>query len=222
MENPLHEIKSVAALVTAAVSPDIQNAAIRKYFTEDAGLRHPLCSVSPGPLSREDVLGVYQWYRVLSPTVDIDITNISYDRKSHTVVLEVTQLFHIRFSPFAPVPSHFIIRLTLRKIDHLFYIAFQEDFYQPDEFLNLLFPPIVPVTRMLLSASGVASTLLAKSAQVLGFWRIGGGEIASSDDLPTLGGDSSAHDSEDSRNKYSGNHNGAPHESSPNGHYKGE
>lgn len=93
MQNPLLEIKSVASLLTAAVSPDIQNDAIRKYFTEDAGFRHPLCSVSPGPLSREDILGVYQWvvyvaflhifylyrarwYRVMSPRIDIDITNV--------------------------------------------------------------------------------------------------------------------------------------------------
>lgn len=39
--------------------------------------------------------------------------------------------------------------------------------------MALLLPPLVPVVRFLLSAAGIATNLYAKSAQVLGFWRLG-------------------------------------------------
>ena len=61
MQDPTKEISSVVTLITAAVSPDIQSAAFHKYFTSDAGFRHPLCSVSPAPDSRETLLGIYQY-----------------------------------------------------------------------------------------------------------------------------------------------------------------
>jgi hypothetical protein len=37
----------------------------------------------------------------------------------------------------------------------------------------MLLPPVVPVIRFFLSATGVLSTVFAKSAQVLGFWSTG-------------------------------------------------
>ena len=47
----------------------------------------------------------------------------------------------------------------------------------------MLVPPVVPVIRFFLSTTGVVSTLLAKAAQVLGFWRADKGGIE--DILPT-------------------------------------
>jgi hypothetical protein len=80
---------------------------------------------------------------------------------------------------------------------------------------------------MFLSASAVVSIVLAKSAQVVGFWRVGGGEIASTD-FPTLGEDSSAQDSEDSHTKHGSSNHGTPEEGLEhsehwgNGHHKKE
>ncbi|KAJ7747646.1 hypothetical protein DFH07DRAFT_830850 [Mycena maculata] len=174
MQNPVSEISAVVSLLTAAAAPDIQQATFRKYVTSDAGFRHPLCNVTPGPGSRERVLGVYQWYRILSPHIDITVKSVVHDPENHILLLDVVQTFHVRFSPFKPVPSNLFIRLTLREENGLHYIAFQEDFYHPDEFMALLIPPLSPVIRTGLSLTVTASDIYAKIGQVLGFWSVGG------------------------------------------------
>jgi len=60
MQNPSQEIHGVVELVNSSISPEVQLAAVNKFFTEDAGFRNPLFVVNPGPLSREKVLGVFQ------------------------------------------------------------------------------------------------------------------------------------------------------------------
>jgi hypothetical protein len=61
MQDPAREISVVLSCITSSPSPDTQRAAITQYFTEDAGFRNPFFFVKPGPLSREEVLGVYQY-----------------------------------------------------------------------------------------------------------------------------------------------------------------
>jgi hypothetical protein len=60
MQNPSQEVHGVVELVNSSISPEIQMAAVNKFFTEDAGFRNPLFVVNPGPLSRKKVLGVFQ------------------------------------------------------------------------------------------------------------------------------------------------------------------
>lgn len=60
MQDPVREIPEVVTILTAAASPDIQKAAVEKYFTSDAGFSHPVCAVKRGPNSRDSVLGIYQ------------------------------------------------------------------------------------------------------------------------------------------------------------------
>lgn len=76
MQDPRNEITSVIILLTTAVSPDIQRATLNKYFTPDAGFRHPLCRVDPSYGSRESLLGVYQWYRVMSPKIEASVEHV--------------------------------------------------------------------------------------------------------------------------------------------------
>jgi len=61
MEDPAREITSVVYQLTATDSPDVQKAAVERYMTSDVGFQHPVCSVKPGPNSREAVLGIYQY-----------------------------------------------------------------------------------------------------------------------------------------------------------------
>jgi len=94
MQSPSVEINAVIKLISSSATPDIQKAAIYKYFTADVGYRHPLCAVEPAPKSREEVLGVYQWVsgiwsdtmsltymanrwcRTLSPDLQVDARDV--------------------------------------------------------------------------------------------------------------------------------------------------
>ncbi len=78
MEKPAQEIDAIVRMLTSAASPDIQKAAIQRcaythyhscpkpnlrwfrFYTSDAGFRHPLCYIPSAYNSREDILGVYQ------------------------------------------------------------------------------------------------------------------------------------------------------------------
>ncbi|KAL0569364.1 hypothetical protein V5O48_012599 [Marasmius crinis-equi] len=171
MENPQNEISRVVSLLTTASSPDVQEATFERYVTHDVGFRHPVCRVNPGPGSRDQLLGVYQWYRIISPTVLARVENVVYDKENNVVFLEVVQKFHIRISPFRAQWSRLIVRLTLREIDGLQYIAFQEDFYHPDDFANLIIPPLAPLVRFALHGAAVASNVYATAGQLLGYWR---------------------------------------------------
>ncbi|TFK38407.1 hypothetical protein BDQ12DRAFT_630883 [Crucibulum laeve] len=182
MQNPAKEITSVVLQLTATSSPDVQKATIERYMTSDVGFRHPVCSITPGPNSRDGLLGIYQWYRVLSPKIDIKVESIVFDAEKCVIYLEAVQWFRLFFLPIRPAPSRLVIRLTLRKENELYYISLQEDFYHTDDFMALLLPPAVPFVRLGLSIAGFTSDVLAKSAQVLGFWRPTGNVAAHPDD----------------------------------------
>ncbi|KAF8966142.1 hypothetical protein BDZ97DRAFT_1756841 [Flammula alnicola] len=171
MENPPQEINSVVYQLTATDSPDVQKAAIESYMTSDVAFRHPVCSVESGPNSRNAVLGVYQWYRVLSPRIDIKLESIVFDSTQNLLYLEGVQWFKLFFLPITPAPARLIIRLTLRKQDGLYYISQQEDFYHPEDFAALLLPASAPFVRFGLAAGGIISNLLVRGANLFGYWR---------------------------------------------------
>jgi hypothetical protein len=65
MQDPAREIAEVVTILTTAVSPGIQKAAVEKLFASDAGFSHPVCAVKRGLNSRDSVLGIYQWALLL-------------------------------------------------------------------------------------------------------------------------------------------------------------
>ncbi|KAJ7641511.1 hypothetical protein FB45DRAFT_825784 [Roridomyces roridus] len=170
MEDPVGEVSKVVSLITTAASPDIQKAAFLRYFTSDAGFRHPLCNVTPSPGSRDKLLGIYQWYRIMSPHLDLTVTSVV--QHNNVLLLDIVQKFHLRLSPLKPAPARLLVRLTLREENGLHYIAFQEDFYHPDDFMAMLIPPLSPVIRAALSATSIMSGIYAKVGQLLGFWSL--------------------------------------------------
>ncbi|KIK64208.1 hypothetical protein GYMLUDRAFT_40497 [Collybiopsis luxurians FD-317 M1] len=171
MQDPEHEITSVVLQLTTAESPDIQKAAFEKYVSPDVGFKHPLCYVPPSRNSRETLLGIYQWYRVLSPRIIGKMNNVVYDKENHILLLDMSQIFHIRLSPFKPAWSRLLVRVTLREVDGLFYISYQEDFYHTEEFANLLIPFLTPAILLVKISGTAASNFYASIAQTLGFWR---------------------------------------------------
>ncbi|KAG5645303.1 hypothetical protein DXG03_006492 [Asterophora parasitica] len=161
MQNPESEIKTVLRRLLTSSSPDAQRDSLFQYFAEDVGYRSPFFKIAPGPLSREDVLGVYHQV---------------YDEHSHVIILETTQLFRVRFSPFNATPAKYLTRFKLKKAGTKYVIASQEDFYHPDDLMNLVLPPLAPLVRFALSIISYGSAFAAKSAQVMGYWRVGASE----------------------------------------------
>ncbi|KAJ3986513.1 hypothetical protein F5890DRAFT_1503148 [Lentinula detonsa] len=183
MQDPEREIASVALLLTTSDSPDVQKSAFEKYVARDVGFKHPLCYVPPSRNSRETLLGIYQWYRVMSPKIVGKVRSVVYDEGNHTLLLDMVQKFHIRISPFKPAWSRLLVRITLTEINGLYYISFQEDFYHPEDFARLLVPMLAPVILFAQTGASVASNVYANIAQVLGFWRPAGKETV----LPDTG-----------------------------------
>ncbi|KAI0942711.1 hypothetical protein AcW1_003268 [Taiwanofungus camphoratus] len=189
MEDPARDIDAVVKLVAAAATPDIQKAAILRYFAPDASFRHPLCAVSPAPRSRDAVLRIFQWYRVLSPVLALRVRRVAFHPGGEKTAvggiggtdahpppqlfLDIVQTFHIRWSPFPAKEARLLTRLTLRPAPSShgpprFLIAAQEDFYHPDDFAALLAPPLVPLVRALLLLATCACGVLAWAAALLG------------------------------------------------------
>ncbi|KAF8476431.1 hypothetical protein DFH94DRAFT_759205 [Russula ochroleuca] len=171
MENPQVEIERAMQILMRAASPDIQQAAIRKYFTNNAGFRHPMYSVMPAHNSREGIIAILQWYRVLSGRIELSVDNITYDAEKSIIFLDMTHVFHVRYSPFSPARTRLLTRLTLHKEGGRYYISYQEDFFHPDEFIGLIVPPLSKPVGLLLRFGGFACGLSARLAQAaFGIW----------------------------------------------------
>lgn len=52
--------------------------------------------------SRETLLRVYQWYRVLSPRLRVQVRKVVYDERRGEMYVEVVQRFHIRWNVLMP------------------------------------------------------------------------------------------------------------------------
>jgi len=173
MEHPAEEIEQVILTCTSAINPEVQKAAIEKYYAPDAEFHHPMCSVSSSATSRQRILGIYQWYRVMSPQLKVEVKGVTYNSSTNEVFAEVVQVFHIRWSPFRAAPSRLMVHLTLGpsvEDPNSQVIKIHEDFYHPEDFAALIIPPAAPLIRLLLWAGTSASNLNAHMFRALGFW----------------------------------------------------
>ncbi|TEB22924.1 hypothetical protein FA13DRAFT_1766337 [Coprinellus micaceus] len=172
MEDPEQDIASVIFGLTTVASPDLQRETVETYMTKDVAFEHPVCSVQSGPNSREKVLKVYQWYRILSPQLDLKVEHVVFDTKRDIMYVEIVQWFKLFFLPAKPLPARLVTRLELQKIRGLYYISRQDDFYHTTEFARLVTPPIGPLVAFLLWLGGIVSYALALAAQVaFGVWQ---------------------------------------------------
>ncbi|KAI0084569.1 hypothetical protein BDY19DRAFT_971027 [Irpex rosettiformis] len=173
MQNPREEIAGVVSLLTATDNPETQKAAVARYYAVDVAFKHPLCEVSSSPGSRDQLLGILQWYRVLSPTIKIQTNQVTYDEEKAQLFLDISQEFHIRWSPFRAAPARLLVHLSLRpSVDdpNLLVISRHEDFYHPDDFSTLLLPPLTPLVKALLHMGTLASNVNARIFGLLGYW----------------------------------------------------
>ncbi|KAH6903875.1 hypothetical protein BKA70DRAFT_1298710 [Coprinopsis sp. MPI-PUGE-AT-0042] len=141
MEEPRIDIRRVILELTTTSLPEVQAQAVERYMTRDV-----------------------VWYRILSPKVEVNINNIIYDSQRETLYLDLTQSFKLFFIPFSPASS------TLRKVDKLYYISEQEDFYHTLSFTALLVPSLLPIVTLWLTFAAFFSYWAAMVGQQLGFW----------------------------------------------------
>jgi len=67
MENPEHDLYRVLPLLLSSKDPAVLHKAVERFFTPDVSFRHPLRVVKSGPNSRQTLLGIYEWYRIVGP-----------------------------------------------------------------------------------------------------------------------------------------------------------
>ncbi|KAM5540164.1 hypothetical protein V8D89_006304 [Ganoderma adspersum] len=175
MEHPEREIAHVVHLLTTSTDPEVQKEAVEKYYAPDVHFRHPVCEAN----DRKSLLSIFQWYRIMSPSHTLDVGSVTYNRDKLEVFLEITQTFHLRWSPLSPGPARLVTHLKLRPEKdkatdkNVYVIAAHEDFYQQADLAMLVAPPLVPLVRAALSASTLACRALTFGfSNVLGYWRV--------------------------------------------------
>ncbi|KAL6824114.1 hypothetical protein V8C40DRAFT_247344 [Trichoderma camerunense] len=195
MENPVQEIAAVINTLTKG-SPQQQQDTLNTYFLSNAAFIHPFCrvpSISKGsiPLARDLdsrwlILGIYRWYRTMSPKIELTVDSSVFDQRNNTLYVSIRQTFSIWFVPFhsSSVKLLSVLRLTQgsssepgqlapkyqpdgRNSSALagpgqerlrYYIASQEDLYQTNDFVAFVLPYLGPLLVFLwqLYATGVS------------------------------------------------------------------
>ncbi|KAF8844281.1 hypothetical protein BDN67DRAFT_978186 [Paxillus ammoniavirescens] len=102
---------------------EIPNSTVMKYFVQDARFSHPMCRAN----SRNEILGLSQWYGVASPKAHRG-TEL-YDSDMNVLVVEV-EVVVFGLSQ-ANLEVMMIVRLELRKINGLRYITLDRDLTHP-------------------------------------------------------------------------------------------
>lgn len=172
MEDPVNEIVPLVKRLVSTSSPSQLQADVEGYFLPSAGFRHPLCLVKPAPLSRNSILAIYKQYRAISPHTDADVRVLAYDKTKNLLIIETVQRFHLATSPAAPAPSRLVTHITLHQDPQskLHFIAYQEDFYHPDHFVNLLAPDLTPLVRFALKTSVFLCNVFAPLGSIFGLF----------------------------------------------------
>jgi hypothetical protein len=57
-------------------SPTLQQKALERFFTSDASFVHPFCRVPSFEGSRWWILKIFQWYKIMSPRIEMEIHSI--------------------------------------------------------------------------------------------------------------------------------------------------
>ncbi|KAG1734936.1 uncharacterized protein EDB91DRAFT_1146089 [Suillus paluster] len=130
MQKPQRDIPKVLSALTTRNPADLQD--------------------THGTNSKEKIIGVYEWYRIVSPDATSNVNSASYDIKSKVLIADVTRHSGVRFSPFKVAPSRHMIRLELQEHDGLYYIYSEEDLVHSTDLMNSLLPPLAPLVQLVL------------------------------------------------------------------------
>ncbi|OTB08106.1 hypothetical protein M426DRAFT_7913 [Hypoxylon sp. CI-4A] len=175
MENPEREVRHVIPTLTEYTRQD-QRDTLEKYFLPEAYFIHPFCRVPSFEFqvpylnltltSRQLIFYIYQWYRILSPQIDLEINSTSFDPKNNILYVTLHQTFTLWFVPFQLWKAH-VKLVTVLQLEHLpvdkrqkplrgayddptiitdkaeamlYFVKGQEDHYQVEDFLKFIAP----------------------------------------------------------------------------------
>ncbi|KAJ5174174.1 uncharacterized protein N7482_000051 [Penicillium canariense] len=152
MENPVAEIPTVIRLLTQS-TPSLQHKVLERFYTPNAAFVHPFCRVPSFRESRWWVTKIFQWYKILSPRIEMQIHSVAFDETHLKLYVHMSQIFSIWIVPFyvAPVTLTTVLDLTTDQAQSnaptngnrtLYYIAKQEDLYQTSEFVKFVLPHV--------------------------------------------------------------------------------
>ncbi|KAI1505291.1 hypothetical protein F5X99DRAFT_276888 [Biscogniauxia marginata] len=178
MDRPDARIPGVITALTQGTRED-QEKALNDYFLPNAYFTHPFCRVpsfdnlqvpfTSWTLNSRWLLQlIYQWYRILSPEIQLAIDSASFDKNSNLLYVTIRQVFTLWFVPFslwkADVKLVTVLELVHLPVDgnsqpidpsqrqpgqdddfalersRRYFIKGQEDHYQIDQFLKFVAP----------------------------------------------------------------------------------
>ncbi|KAB5532753.1 hypothetical protein GE09DRAFT_1291928 [Coniochaeta sp. 2T2.1] len=126
MDDPVKQIEGVIRSLTQG-SPNEQSAALNRYYVPNAEFIHPFCRVPPFsnvslPLigevqSRQLVLAIYRWYRIISPRIDLEVNSVQFDDARQKLYVDISQRFSLWFVPFMVANVNLVCRLSLVKFE---------------------------------------------------------------------------------------------------------
>ncbi|KAF2747179.1 hypothetical protein M011DRAFT_65742 [Sporormia fimetaria CBS 119925] len=146
MEDPVAEIEGVIRLLTQA-PPIEQHEAIDTYFCRNASFTHPLCRTGNSENSRFLIHGIYRWYKVMSPRIDITVHSVAFDKPNLLLYVNLSQVFRIWIFPWYGAPVKFVTVIGLEHHHGKYYIKSQDDLYQTDQWIRFI--PFTPGLSLL-------------------------------------------------------------------------
>ena len=75
MDDPVQDVGPMIHKLTQG-SPKEQKDTINAYFTPNASFTHPFCRTGSFEGSRYLIHAIYQWYKILSPRIELDVKSV--------------------------------------------------------------------------------------------------------------------------------------------------
>jgi hypothetical protein len=79
---PVNEIPEIIHKLTQG-PPSVQKKTIEEYFTPNASFTHPFCRTGKNQYSRYLILAIYQWYKILSPNIELEVDSVGMNLSVH-------------------------------------------------------------------------------------------------------------------------------------------
>ena len=101
--------------------PTQQKETVERYFTPNANFLHPFCATGSWSFrlfgqewtSRWAILQIYQWYKILSPQIDLEILSVAFSEETLYLYVTIHQHFRLWMVPYYDASVKFTTVLRL-------------------------------------------------------------------------------------------------------------